>query len=138
MKIYAIVSKLIDYAECKLEMNPADANYMRNEILDILSLPSFEESGKPEPYGDIDALLKEFVETGVEEGVFEETDAPYFCDKIMGALSLLPSETDNKFNRILNTRNSKEATDWLYDYCVNNTYVKKQRSIKIRGLVKTA
>lgn len=125
MKIYAIVSKLIDYAECKLEMNPADANYMRNEILDILSLPSFEESGKPEPYGDIDALLKEFVETGVEEGVFEETDAPYFCDKIMGALSLLPSETDNKFNRILNTRNSKEATDWLYDYCVNNTYVKK-------------
>ncbi|MDE5667051.1 MAG: galactose-1-phosphate uridylyltransferase [Clostridia bacterium] len=46
-------------------------------------------------------------------------------DAIFGELSLLPSEVDKRFAEILKTSGGKAATDWLYTYCVNNKYVKK-------------
>ena len=42
-----------------------------------------------------------------------------------GELSLLPSEMDKRFAEILKESGSKAATVWLYNYCVNNKYVKK-------------
>ena len=45
-------------------------------------------------------------------------------DEIYGLLSLMPSEINAKFKSLL-TKDSKKATDWFYDYCVHNDYVKK-------------
>ena len=46
-------------------------------------------------------------------------------DAIYGELSLLPSEIDKRFAEIYKKDGSKAATDWLYNYCVKNMYVKK-------------
>lgn len=46
-------------------------------------------------------------------------------DAVYGELSLLPSEIDERFAGILKENGSKAATEWLYNYCVNNKYVKK-------------
>ncbi len=46
-------------------------------------------------------------------------------DAIYGELSLLPSAVDERFLNIKKAEGSKAATDWLYNYCVNNAYVKK-------------
>lgn len=46
-------------------------------------------------------------------------------DAVYGELSLLPSEMDKRFAEILKESGSKAATVWLYNYCVNNKYVKK-------------
>lgn len=46
-------------------------------------------------------------------------------DAVYGELSLLPSEIDRRFAAIYETDGSKAATDWLYNYSVNNKYVKK-------------
>ena len=43
----------------------------------------------------------------------------------MGALSLSPAEIDKKFSKLIHTQDFKAATDWFYDYCVSNDYVKK-------------
>lgn len=61
--------------------------------------------------------LLEIMQSGLEGAELE--------DAVYGELSLLPSETDERFSEILKERGSKAATDWLYSYCVNNKYVKK-------------
>lgn len=45
-------------------------------------------------------------------------------DEIYGVLSLLPSAVNAKFQTLCK-ENTKAATDWLYNYCVHNDYVKK-------------
>ena len=126
MKIYGEITKLLQYAQTRLELNPLNVNYVRNEIIDMLSLPTFEQTDSTLPYdANVNDLLAEFTRVAVEENVFGEADAPYFCDKIMGALSLSPAEIDKKFSKLSQTQDSKAATDWFYDYCVSNDYVKK-------------
>ncbi len=61
--------------------------------------------------------LLEIVNSGLEGAELE--------DAIYGELSLLPSEIDKRFSEILKDSGSKAATEWLYNYCVNNKYVKK-------------
>ena len=126
MKIYGEITKLLQYAQTRLELSPLNVNYVRNEIIDMLSLPTFEQSDSTLTCdANVNDLLAEFTRVAVEEKVFGEADAPYFCDKIMGALSLSPAEIDKKFSKLIHTQDSKAATDWFYDYCVSNDYVKK-------------
>ena len=126
MKIYGEITKLLQYAQTRLELNPLNVNYVRNEIIDMLSLPTFEQSNAQiNKDVSVNELLDEFTRVAVEEKVFDQADAPYFCDKIMGALSLSPAEIDEKFHNLSNTQGTKAATDWFYGYCVANDYVKK-------------
>ncbi|MBD5131774.1 MAG: galactose-1-phosphate uridylyltransferase [Clostridiales bacterium] len=46
-------------------------------------------------------------------------------DAVYGELSLMPSKIDKRFDEIYKANGSKAATDWLYRYCVNNKYVKR-------------
>ena len=61
--------------------------------------------------------LLEIMQSGLEGAELE--------DAVYGELSLLPSEIDERFAGILKEKGSKAATEWLYNYCVNNKYVKK-------------
>lgn len=61
--------------------------------------------------------LLEIMQSGLEGAELE--------DAIYGELSLLPSEVDKRFAEILKMNGSKAATEWLYNYCVKNMYVKK-------------
>ena len=61
--------------------------------------------------------LLEIMQSGLEGAELE--------DAVYGELSLLPSEIDERFAEILKEKGSKAATEWLYNYCVYNKYVKK-------------
>ena len=61
--------------------------------------------------------LLEIMQSGLEGAELE--------DAVYGELSLLPSEIDERFSEIIKESGSKAATEWLYNYCVNNKYVKK-------------
>lgn len=71
--------------------------------------------------------LDERDETYVKNRLLEisDLDAPENEDEVYGALSLTPSAIDGRFKAVFETEGSKAATDWLYRYCVNNKYVKK-------------
>jgi len=45
-------------------------------------------------------------------------------DSVFGALSLPPSALNDRFQKLLK-KDGKAATDYFYDYCVHNDYVKK-------------
>ncbi len=61
--------------------------------------------------------LLDIMQSGLESAQLE--------DAIYGELSLLPSEIDERFAHIYKECGSKAATEWLYNYCVYNKYVKK-------------
>ena len=61
--------------------------------------------------------MLEIIQSGLEGEELE--------DAVYGELSLLPSEVDKRFAEILKESGSKAATEWLYNYCVCNKYVKK-------------
>lgn len=61
--------------------------------------------------------LLEILQSGVEGAELE--------DAVYGELSLLPSEVDARFTEIMKESGSKAATEWLYNYCVFNKYVKR-------------
>lgn len=61
--------------------------------------------------------ILEIFESGLEGAESE--------DAVFGELSLLPSEVDKRFEEISKKEGGKAATAWLYNYCVNNRYVKK-------------
>ncbi len=46
-------------------------------------------------------------------------------DSLYGEMSLLPSRLNARFSAVYKEQGAKAATDWLYNYCVNNMYVKK-------------
>lgn len=125
MKIFGVITKLLNYAERNLKLDKLNVNYVRNNILDILSLRTFEYVEVADADVDIQSLLDEFTQTAIEDGIFESSDAAYYCDKIMATLSLSPAQVDRIFQDILQSHGSKAATDWFYKYSINNNYVKK-------------
>ena len=100
MKSNLAICKLIKYAQKYLGLHPADATYTTNTILDILGISYFEQVPVEYVTDDIAELLGEFVSACVEDGIFEEPFGPYYCDRVMGALSLLPSAVDGVFQQI--------------------------------------
>lgn len=125
MKSNLAICKLIKYAEKYLGLHPADVNYKVNTILDLLNISYFEQVPVEYVTTDIAELLSEFTSACVEDGIFEQQDGPYYCDKVMGALSILPSSVDGVFHQIYAEHGSKIAMEWLYGYCVANNYIKK-------------
>lgn len=125
MKSNLAICKLIKYAQKYLGLHPADATYTTNTILDILGISYFEQVPVEYVTDDIAELLGEFVSACVEDGIFEEPFGPYYCDRVMGALSLLPSAVDGVFQQIRAEQGPKMAMEWLYAYCVANNYIKK-------------
>lgn len=66
--------------------------------------------------------LLEIISSGLEGAELE--------DAVYGELSLLPSEIDERFSGILKESGSKAATEWLYNYCVNNKYVGQKPAVR--------
>ena len=88
-----------------------------NQIKDIISYAEKKLELKERDCEYKANRLLEIVNSGLEGAELE--------DAIYGELSLLPSEMDKRFAEILKDSGSKAATEWLYNYCVNNKYVKK-------------
>ncbi len=89
--------ELTSYAKENLELDERDEAFVKNRVLEILQGVAGDELSE------------------------EETD------EVFGVLSLLPSRIDERFAEILKNNGSKAATDWLYNYCVKNEYVKKAK-----------
>lgn len=85
------------YAKAHLELDERDEFYVKNRLLEILQDCEGEELSEEE------------------------------ADEVFGVLSLLPSAIDKRFVEICKADGSKAATDWLYNYCVKNEYVKKAK-----------
>ena len=140
-KLYDSIDKLVIYAQDKLGLKSYDVDYVKNSIFALFDLNTYTETTVTSADETLDELLANFDSAVLELGLAEEGDLEYVNDQVMGYLSLLPSQINEKFNEI-KAESSAKATEWLYDYCVANDYVKKSKLDKnvrfdSRGLVIT-
>lgn len=126
-RVYDCIDKLLSYAKCNLGLNEKNSDYVRNSIFALFKLDSYV---KKEDVFVCDKtpekLLSDFLDAALDKQLFEDYEAEYYLDQIMGFLSLMPSEVEDIFYK-KNKIDSKEATEWFYDYCVKNDYVKKSK-----------
>ncbi len=125
-KLSAVIDKLVCYARKNLGLSAENEIYARNAVLDVLGSPDYAFTGETCTDTAPDMLLGELASVCGEEGIFTGDEREEYADKVMGALTLSPSEIRRRFARRLKV-NSKSATDWFYSYCVKNDYVKKSR-----------
>ena len=127
-RFYNVIDKLIAYAKRNLMLKERNVDYIRNAIFGLFGLDSYQEEETFEVNDERpDELLLELKALGLELGLIEEGKEEYYLDQVMGILSILPSEIDAEFNRIYAAEGSEAATEWFYNYCVKNDYVKKSK-----------
>lgn len=122
---YAAIDALVDYACGCLGLDPADADWARNLVFARYGLDSYRPTGASGADRGVDELVRTFRERGVEAGAFAPEDGPAEADAVMGALSARPSALQRRFLDIERERGGMAAMRWFYDYCVDDTYVKR-------------
>lgn len=124
--VYGSIDALIDYATRRLELDPLDVDWKRNEILEMLGLDTYRGTGATsrEPLTP-DRLLGRFRDAIVVAGICTRDEAPIAADGVMGLLSARPSTVARRFLDEERDDGGEDAMRWLYDYCVGNDSVKK-------------
>lgn len=134
--VYLAIDELIYYAENCLLLDEYDFDYARREICNILGIDSYApqeiDYEKVDALDRPDTLVTALTDISVGLGLIGADEAEETADRVMGALSLRPSE----INDIFHSLGGKKATDFLYDYSVKNRYVKKsalERNIRFKS-----
>ena len=134
--VYLAIDELIYYAESYLLLDEYDYDFTRREICNIIGLDSYApqeiDYEKVDGLDRPDELINALTDVASGLGLIAAADAEAVADKVMGALSLLPSEVNDMFHSL----SGKKATDFLYDYSVRNHYVKKtalERNIRFKS-----
>ena len=127
-KVYLCIDKLIDYAVKNLSLSKKDVDYARNSIFNLFGLNSYVVENEVDVKDSTPSnLLREFNAAAISANLYEDYEAEYYLDQIMGFLTLMPSQVEDKFYELVKNESSVAATEWFYDYSVKSDYVKKEK-----------
>ncbi len=130
MTIYEAIKSLTEYGLIKELIEQEDSVYITNNLLSLFGLNSFEE-----PSGACECSLDETLEFmcgyAVSAGLITDdiVSRDLFDTKIMGVLTPRPSEVKERFDELYNEKPQK-ATDYLYQLCKDNNYIRTSRVAK--------
>ena len=117
------VAKLVDYAVKRLYLDDYDVIYAQNLLLDALSLTEPYE-GALKPY-DIYETLDKLSDYAVRKKLIEEHEKLNFETKLMGMVMPSPSKTVDMFDDICAQKGVKAATDFLFKFSEDCTYLRR-------------
>lgn len=123
------IDRLISYGLLTNLIEHSDVIYVRNKILTILGLDSYEETtDKCETIGELSEILKNITDYAVEVGIIEDSIIyrDIFDTEIMDILTPYPSSVINTFNEKYKI-SPKEATDYYYKLSCDNNYIRRDR-----------
>lgn len=128
MYIFGIIQQLTRKAvEAKL-IEKGDVIYVRNQILSLLNLETFESVKEDNVEKDIPTLVENLVDYAAENGIIDDYfDAKeIFASKIMNTMISLPSIVTNRFYD-LHKQNPTAATNYFYELSKNSNYIQMKR-----------
>ena len=130
MKIEAYIDALVSYAMNKGLAEPVDHQVLTNRLLDLLRLDDYAPSEEPLTE-DLEEILGGILDYAVEKGLCDDgvTARDIFDTRIMGAITPMPREVIQTFNRLY-AENPAKATDWYYDFSCNTDYIRRYRIAK--------
>ena len=127
MTIFEAVAGLIEYGIQKKLIEPEDEIYIRNSILSILSIDRYDP---PERAGkhSLEDILDFLCDYAVSNNIIPDDNLSrdMFDTLIMGLLTPRPSEIASRFYRFWQD-NPEKATDYFYNLCRNNNYIRTKR-----------
>ncbi len=118
------LQELVLYAQKNLSIKDADINYITNQLIDLFHFDSPAEKATSYPENFQDEVLDKIVQYAVENKMIEENEKLLFETKIMGMVSLLPSQTIEKFDAIAANGTVKDATDWFFNVSKASNYIR--------------
>ena len=127
--IGAYLNALVRYGIDRELIEPEDAVYVKNRLLELLKLDGAETAD------ELDAPLHEILQAltsdAVQRGLIEDTvtDRDLFDTALMGALTPYPHEVRGRFARLYETA-PERATNWFYDFSQNTNYIRRDRIAK--------
>lgn len=130
--IYAAVDGIVEFAEKHLKLDPRDAVYARNRVLETVGVSSYKKTdikldcGNDAEYATPVKLLDALIAAMESAGLTDGRDTEAVRDAVMDAVMLPPSAVNDKF-AAFKASDPKYALDWLYRYSVASDYVKKSR-----------
>ena len=120
------VDDLIAYARAKLGLSARNETFVRNTVLDLVGLESYEGAGREYGGQTVSQLLRALVDACARAGLASAEQPERLTDSVMGALILPPEAVEEAFAAHM-ALSSEEATQWLYSYSVLSDYVKKEK-----------
>ena len=134
------IRQLVDYGLARELIHPADAIYARNQILLVMGLDEYEDTGADSPR-QLHEILDVLTEDTVRRGVCEDngTARELFDTKLMGCLTPRPSEIQWKFADRYDRLGAEAATDWYYQFSQDTNYIRRDRIAKdVKWVTSTA
>lgn len=125
-EVCEVIDRLISYARARLGLSARNEVYVRNTVLDLVGLDSYDGDGKDYEGRSVSQLLRELVEACERAGLPAAEAPERLTDSVMGALMLSPEAVEEAFAAHM-ALSSEEATQWLYSYSVLSDYVKKEK-----------
>ena len=130
MDINKQIDRLISYGIITGLIEETDKIYVRNRVLALLKLDSYEETGeKCDSIEELDAILDSITDYAVEKGLVEDDSIAYrdiFDTAVMDVLTPYPSTVVNKFDALYKAA-PKEATDYFYKLSCDSNYIRRGR-----------
>ena len=126
--IYQAIERLVDYAIKKNIITIYDTHFVRNRLIDLLGLTSFEPCEAEAGDMTIDEILSPIVEYAVEKGIVADSQGSrdLFDTRIMGLLMPMPGEMVEKFDERYEI-SPDLATEWYYRFSQDTNYVRAGR-----------
>ena len=127
--IGAYLNALVRYGIDRELIEPEDAVYVKNRLLELLRLDGAETAD------ELDAPLHEILQAltsdAVQRGLIEDTvtDRDLFDTALMGTLTPCPHEVRGRFARLYEAA-PERATNWFYDFSQNTNYIRRDRIAK--------
>ena len=125
--LYGKIGALVEYGVKTGLIEPDDAIYTRNRLLEAFGEDDWKEE-PPAQYESLGALLDALCDEAVSRGVIGDgvTARDLFDTKLMGLLTMRPSAVNAKF-RALYAQSPEKATDWFYRFCGDCNYIRRER-----------
>ena len=125
------IERLIDYAIKKNIITVWDVYFVRNRLMDALSVSEWVECEGDAGDLSIDQLLEPLVNHAIEQGIIQDTQnsRDLFDTMLMGLLMPMPREVIRNFDERYEI-SPDFATDWYYRFSRDVNYVRAGRIAK--------
>ena len=128
--LYGKIKALVEYGVEHGLIETEDAIYVRNRLLEAFREDEYADE-PAETAENLGTLLEALCDEAVARGIIGDgiTERDLFDTKLMGELTMRPSEVKRQF-QALYAEDPVKATDWFYQFCCDCNYIRRERVAK--------
>ena len=126
--IHSQVNEFMEYARVHLRLREDDFLFSKNAVMNLLDLHEVKDSvvdiEKIKSAEVPDNFVKPLSDYAIEKGLVEEIDRGLFETALLGAVTPMPSQTNDYFKADIALYGKRQALLNLYDLGIKSNYIK--------------